>query len=307
MHKLVMWSLLVLWIVSLWPASDLYMHQESVYSLMPSVIQRQEWVESMLPGKHLTSISVAGLSSSTKRVCPELAAEEWPVLGIDSYAQYADGPIDELSELFEGDNGESLCVVHLARNASVAEREDAVVAWLGPGVRVLGVDVITRNVEADVQYATMRTEAVTIPAAMILFAIIFRSAKAVALLLIQLVWSVTVTFGVVDVVLRTGLLSTPHFDSSQCAIVELFGLAFCTDFTFLMLRRYAAELSDGASSEADLLSMRRTAGHVVVIICAHDASITVMPSSAQPGIEQFSVTTPTPLAAFCAIPGYFFR
>ena len=185
---------------------------------------------------------------------------DWPILEVDSKERYADSVLEDLVDEFVEDDSQ-LVVLYMDRDATISHRMDTVYRFANSDtVVMISTDRLETNLVDDMRDTTLKTEAITVPLALVLFGLMFRSWKHVAVLAMNLVTNILVGFGVMQLILF--LTTYPFVDSTECSILEIFVLAFTTDFTFLILRRF--DSSKAEHIEEAIEEAVRTAGEVIL-------------------------------------------
>lgn len=273
-----------------WPAVQMYASTELVVNRLSLVEPAMERMERDFPSLWGRSVLGIELRSEEPMVCLGTnatcgqsdvlqAIEAWAksdaeVLEYRSYTTYDRTELDDLKEMFvDDDRTVLLCVglpmTRMGEGSKAIERERRVVGAIqgllpsGIRMRYTGVNAIKNRVEQDTQRNALVTELVTVPFAMALFAWIFGSSKPVVMLMMQLLTVAVLSFGGIGVWLR--FQRVPIMDTTQCVIMELFALAFTTDYTFLMLRRFQQERRRGLGYAEAMETMREQCGHVVKV------------------------------------------
>jgi uncharacterized membrane protein YdfJ with MMPL/SSD domain len=142
--------------------------------------------------------------------------------------------------------------------------------WLG-GPTVASVQV------ASVSSQDLgRAELFALPFLLLLLFFVFRGFRAAAVPLVGAVFAIAVTLGVMGLTLVVVPLSIFALN-----LVIALGIGLSVDFSLLIISRFREELRRGASIDAALATVRRTAGHTVLIssltIAAALATLTVFP------------------------------
>jgi len=302
--------------IFIWPATQMYSSTELVVNRLKLAEPAEERMKQDFPSVYGAQILGIQMSSEDPIVCAGNLTktcgaflgtmEEWAesnpeILEYRSYATYDQTDLDEMKDMFVADEQTVLVCVSLPRSrlgegSKAYEREQRIIAalegMLPSSVRMsyTGVNVIKNRVEQDTQRNALMTELVTVPCAMALFAWIFRSSKPVLLLVMQLGTVAVLSFGSISVVLQ--FQRVPIMDTTQCVVMELFALAFTTDYTFLMLRRYQQERERGSTRVQALSEMSSECGHVVKVsggLIAGMVISMVLPQLENLGMQQFSV------------------
>ena len=142
--------------------------------------------------------------------------------------------------------------------------------WLG-GPTVAGVQI------ASVSSQDLgRAELYALPFLLLLLFFVFRGLRAAAVPLVGAVFAIAVTLGVMGLALVVVPLSIFALN-----LVIALGIGLSVDFSLLIISRFREELGRGASTDAALGTVRRTAGHTVLFssltIAAALATLAVFP------------------------------
>ena len=142
--------------------------------------------------------------------------------------------------------------------------------WLG-GPTVAGVQI------ASVSSQDLgRAELYALPFLLLLLFFVFRGLRAAAVPLVGAVFAIAVTLGVMGLALVLVPLSIFALN-----LVIALGIGLSVDFSLLIISRFREEFGRGASIDAALVTVRRTAGHTVLFssltIAAALATLAVFP------------------------------
>ena len=142
--------------------------------------------------------------------------------------------------------------------------------WLG-GPTVAGVQI------ASVSSQDLgRAELYALPFLLLLLFFVFRGLRAAAVPLVGAVFAIAVTLGVMGLALVVVPLSIFALN-----LVIALGIGLSVDFSLLIISRFREEFARGASIDAALATVRRTAGHTVLFssltIAAALATLAVFP------------------------------
>jgi RND superfamily putative drug exporter len=142
--------------------------------------------------------------------------------------------------------------------------------WLG-GPTVAGVQIAAVSSQ-DLG----RAELYALPFLLLLLFLVFRGLRAAAVPLVGAVFAIAVTLGVMGLALVLVPLSVFALN-----LVIALGIGLSVDFSLLIVSRFREEFGRGASIDAALATVRRTAGHTVwfssVTIAAALATLAVFP------------------------------
>jgi RND superfamily putative drug exporter len=165
---------------------------------------------------------------------------------------------------------DELPAVTALQKAIAAQPSLSANTWLG-GPTVAGVQIAAVSSQ-DLG----RAELYALPFLLLLLFLVFRGLRAAAVPLVGAVFAIAVTLGVMGLALVLVPLSVFALN-----LVIALGIGLSVDFSLLIVSRFREEFGRGASIDAALATVRRTAGHTVwfssVTIAAALATLAVFP------------------------------
>lgn len=188
---------------------------------------------------------------------------------IEAYEVYDGTPLDQLRDRFLSEDGHArLVVARYDPSSTAAERiahynevrdrcDDG--TW---SLSFFGEGVVMNEQLVLLESTMLRTEGLTIPLALVVFGLLFRSWHAVLLLAFNVVVVDCLTYGLgaFALTLTTG---DARINTGTKPLIESLTLALTIDFTLLLLRRAALERGRTDDLDAVAWTVTTTTGHAL--------------------------------------------